>query len=93
MGEQVSAANQATIDEVHAEARDDLDKLLPVARRHIEEYGPINGAVHLTTGILVQPEWDRVLIASVLGVALVRLAEIGPPVAASSETDKAGPND
>lgn len=66
------------VDQVHAESRDDLEKLLPVAQKLVTEYGPVRGAVELTTGLLMQPSWTRMELASVVGVALVRLVQPQP---------------
>jgi hypothetical protein len=60
-----------------AEARDDLDRrLMPTARAMLRrDKDSDKTAAALTTGLLRQAAWDRTLLASVLGAALVRLAE------------------
>lgn len=69
----------AAIDQVYAEARNDLDRLIGYSRPAVAKYGTEEAAVALTSGLLAQPSWDRMLLASVLGVALVRLAGRGEP--------------
>lgn len=65
---------RAEIEVVYADARDDLDTLVDAARRMLGTGGPAKAAVSMTTGLLQQAEWDRILLASVVGAAVVRLA-------------------
>jgi hypothetical protein len=60
-----------------AEARDDLDKfLMPTARAMTRQHQDADlTATELARGLLRQTTWDRPMLASVLGAALVRLAE------------------
>lgn len=60
---------------VEREAREDLGRLIPAARKAIQEHGPVRAAVELTSGLLEQPSWTRMMVASVLGVALAELAQ------------------
>lgn len=66
---------ESVVASVEAEARADLERLLPAARESVEKYGPVRAAVELTSGLLERPEWTRMMVASVLGVALVQLAK------------------
>jgi hypothetical protein len=70
------------------EANDDLDALVTAAVAAAEvEPDPERRAADLTTALLSSTPWDRVMLASVLGVALVRLsattggeaARVAPP--------------
>ncbi|HEU4541965.1 MAG TPA: hypothetical protein VFR23_12635 [Jiangellaceae bacterium] len=67
-------ADVSIIDQVYAEARDDLNRLLPPARQALAKSGTELAAVELASGLIRQPEWTRIMLASVLGAALVRLA-------------------
>lgn len=59
------------------EASSDLDQLLAAARVGIVRVpDPERRAAELTTSLLANLPWDRVMLASVLGVALVRLADV-----------------
>jgi hypothetical protein len=70
---------RSAVDQVHAEARDDYDRLLPAARRFLESAGgsKVDASVAFTSMMLANPAWDRMMIASVLGIALMELAERG----------------
>lgn len=67
--------DEGTIDRVHAEARDDLDRMLAHALPVVAKLGPARAAVDITSGLLAEETWTRMLLASVVGVALVRLVE------------------
>jgi hypothetical protein len=58
---------------VYGEARDDLHRLMSPAREAVAQYGQIRGSVELTSALLRDPSWDRMMVASVLGVALAKL--------------------
>jgi hypothetical protein len=60
---------------VHKEAHDDLVRLMPAAHRALEQHGAVRGAVELTSEMLAMPSWTRVMVASVLGVALIQIAQ------------------
>jgi hypothetical protein len=70
-------STRSVVDQVHAEARDDYDRLLRAARQFLDGAGgsKVDASVAFTSMMLAQPGWDRMMIASVLGVALMELAE------------------
>lgn len=70
-------SNPDVLAAVHDEARADLDRLVSYATKKLAEIGADQAAAEMTQGLLAQPSWDRMMIATVLGAALVRLAEVG----------------
>jgi hypothetical protein len=57
----------------YAEAVDDLARLLTAAAKAVPKLGPADAALDLTRGLLNEPRWGRLELASVLGVALERI--------------------
>lgn len=67
------------------EAADDLDALVAAARAAVVRVSDRERrAAELTGTLLANLPWDRVMLASVLGVALVRLADVAEERAASA---------
>ena len=61
-------------DQALAETRDDLNKLLDAARKYLADTEPDEVISDMVQGLLDQPAWDRLELASVLGMAVVDLA-------------------
>jgi len=74
MSEQ-TPAHIALRDAALAETRDDLKKLTDAARHYLIDTEPDQVISDMVQGLLDQPLWDRLELASVLGMAVVRLAE------------------
>jgi hypothetical protein len=64
----------AARDQAMAETRTDLENLLKFAGEKLPEMGTDALADTLIRGFLGQPEWDDLALATVLGMAVVRLA-------------------
>jgi hypothetical protein len=73
----LDGATRSAVDQVHAEARDDYDRLLSAARSFLSgaRGSKVDASVAFTSMMLANPDWDRMMIASVLGVALMEIAE------------------
>lgn len=72
----------AELDQVIAETQQDLDRLVDTVEQWLPERGAARSYNQMVTGLLAQPAWDRFNLVTVLGLAVVRLAE--------RRTEKAG---
>jgi hypothetical protein len=74
---ELDPSTRSVVDQVHAEARDDYERLLASARQFLEAAGgsKVDASVAFTSMMLAQPSWnDVMMVASVLGVALMEIA-------------------
>lgn len=65
----------AQLDQARSEARDDLDRLLTHFDAERAAAGEPAAVAEVVQGLIDEPMWDRMLMASVLGEALARLVD------------------
>ena len=75
MREQIPAGYKATIDQMHAAAKEDFTFYVSYARELVEVLGPNLATVLLIIAITRASSMDRTAMSGMLAVALVELVE------------------